>query len=226
MVSVFREVMRTEEILRSNSETSELRMSLFNSVKKFVLGGEYTSYKNKEVFLSYAFYKDSVIAKKLGISEAGVRRVRARLSEQAYRMIGVSTLDTILGGTESDLLALKPYIDSLSNKTTSGSLFSGEILELIDYLCLDSTVNFNLEDCAVEMSMLRLFSFPLIKEAFSRIDIEKLNYLIRVLNGETGDLKTRSIVSQALSSNDTGIIPRSLRDEFVTLPSRGNGVIY
>lgn len=226
MVSVFKEIMRTEEILRSNPDTSELRMSLLINLKNFVLGGTYTNYRGKEVFLKYVFYKDEVIAKKLGISEAGVRRVRAKLSDQVYRLIGKSTLDTILGGSEEDLLDLQPYINGLSNTVSSGSLFSGEILELVNYLCLDTSENFNLEDCTVELGMLRMLSFPLLKEAFNHLDIEKLNYLIRVLDGETGDLKTRGIVTQALTSTDVSSIPRTFRDEFVSLPNRGSNVVF
>lgn len=225
MASVFREIMRTEEILRSNPDTSELRMSLFNDLKNFILGGAYTNYRGKEVFLQYAFYKDDIIAKKLGISEAGVRRVRARLSDQLYRIIGKGTIDTILGGTEEELASLQPYIKGLANTVSSGSLFSGEVLHLVNYLCLDSSENFNIEDCTVELGMLRMLSFPLLKEAFNHVDIEKLNYLIRVLDGEAGDLKSRGIVTQALTSIDVSTLPRAFRDEFVTLPNRGNNVV-
>lgn len=170
------------------AESEPVRLTTLNLVSDFVFEGNYTDYKKKELFLSCENESDKVISKILKISEAGVRQVRKRVSEDAFSVLGHDVVNKIL---YSDIRYCKTISDNVKLLTVSSNLedfFLPEIIERINSSYLGEGVSkFDLLNCKNELLFLSLFTLNQFSAFISNLDSEKLNYILRLISGEEKD---------------------------------------
>ena len=65
----------------------------------------------------------------------------------------------------------------------------------------DGTSSFNLLDCKNEMLFLSLFTVNRFSDLVSKLDSEKINYLLRLLDGNVDNIEDRFIALKYMTSN-------------------------
>lgn len=194
------------------------RLKTLNLLEDFVYGGSYTKYRNKDLFLSMETYDDKFIARKLNMTVAGVRQTRKRLSEEVYNLLGNDVIERILYGDEHACELVSDNIMLL--KTSSNEEFVlSEIKErLVNAYIGDGSSEFNLRDCKNEMTFLSLFTISRFSSLVEKLDSEKLNYIIRLLDGQVKNVDDRFIALKYMTSN------KSLEELFNLLRESSNSI--
>jgi len=189
MKSIFVKLALVRDILDA-SETE--RLAIFSRVSSYVYKGDYADYGKKDIFLSCVNSSDSIVGMKLGIAVEAVRKIRSRMSLQAYSVIGEETLDKIATGTITELDEIRRDFDILEKNPVSVKaemLFPGEFLSLIrKYSLVDS--EYNIADCKYELALLHWMSLKKIGELLDNIDVDRMQYLLKVINNETFSVTT------------------------------------
>lgn len=205
--SIFSNLRHAISYLNSDSEVKNepFRKETLSSLRSFVYSGCYTKYRNKTMFLEIEDLKDDEIAKRLKISVAGVRQARKRISEDAYDLLGYDVTDNILYGDEKICESIQASISILVYVCTNDNfLFSDVVSRFEDSYIGDGTEKFSLSSCRNEMLFLRLYTLKPFSELVSILDSERLNYLIRVLNGDV-DSGERLLVLKYLHNEDNDL---------------------
>ena len=170
---------------QENSNT-DLR-SLCYDVKDFVLEGTFTNYKKVKMLLSYWGYPDNYVSKMTGMKEGTVRVARRNLSNELYELFGYDFFEVISIGDKRAISDGKARLD-LVRKGFSADNFLYR--DLIMQICSQSEVDddIDVKDCAPEIRFLVYHSKQNIGRELARLNMNKLAYLIRMLNNETGTL--------------------------------------
>ena len=106
------------------------------------------------------------------------------MSEELYRLFGREFLDNLEFGTDESLRFCRMRLSVISMNKGSEDYFSQDIL---DYIESNSSVeDFDISTCKDEFLFLKKFSLSSFRKEFSTLDPNKVAYLIRVLNRESG----------------------------------------
>ena len=112
------------------------------------------------------------------------------MSLQAYSVIGDDTLDRIAIGTKEDLAEIRRDFDILERNPVSVKaemLFPAEFVSLVEkYSLVDS--EYRISDCKYELTLLHWMSLKKLDEMLRNVDIDRLHYLLKVINNETGNV--------------------------------------
>lgn len=185
---------------KKDEETAS-RLKTLKLLEDFVYSGSYTKYRNKDVFLSMESENDKVIAKKLGVSIAGVRQARKRLSEEVFTLLGDDVVDKILHG---DIRACQLITDNilLLKSTANEEFIISEIEERLSNAYIgEGTAEFNLRDCRDEMAFLSLFTLNRFSYLVNNLDSEKLNYIMRLINGDVRNANDKFVALKYMTSD-------------------------
>lgn len=177
------------------------RINTYEKVHSFIYNGDYTNYRAKKVFLQNEPLEDKVIAKKMNISEAGVRVARKRISEDAYSVIGENFADKIMYGTERECFVLCDNIDMLQYMLSTRDYIFGDVLDVLsDAYIGDGVSTFKLNECKNEMLLLSMFTLNRFTSLVDKVDSEKLNYLIRLLKNDVSNTDDRIVALKYINS--------------------------
>lgn len=201
--SIFRALRKGAEYLESIKEPSgSFRYNALNKLENFVYSGSYSGYKNKTLFLSLEMDRksDDYIAHALSISVAGVRQTRRRISDELYETLGEDVVDRILYGDEHACDLVVENISIICSTNNNNFLLFDAETRLRDSYIGDSSASFNLLECKNELIFLSLFSIERFSNLASSLDSEKINYLLRLLSGETNKPEERFVVLKYLNS--------------------------
>ena len=183
-----------------SSKINNLRRKTLNLLKDYVYEGSYTKYKNKDLFLSLEPYDDKIISKKLSMSVEGVRQTRRRLSEEVYKLLGYDVVDRILYGDEHSCSLINDNLMLLNS--LDAEFIISEIKDRINFSYIgDGSLSFDLRECKDEMTFLSLFTLSRFTDFVGKLDSEKLNYIIRLLDGKTDNSGDRFIALKYMSSD-------------------------
>lgn len=189
-----------------HKEENQFRYDTLNALRDFIYTGCYTSYKNKGIFLEYEDLKDEKLANKLGISVAGVRQARKRITNDAYCALGSNVIDTVLYGTSKMCDSVIKSITVLSYIYSTRTYMFNDVLDKIeDSYIGDGTETFQLNDCRKEILFLRLFTLQPFTELVDMLDSEKLYYIVQVLRNGADAKGTKLLVLKYLHSDDTDL---------------------
>lgn len=172
-----------------NNHNKEL-YSLSCDVRQYILEGSFTRYKKANLLLGYWGETDSYTANMIGMKEGTVRVTRRNLSNELYELLGYdffsiigvgdkkaitegrNRLGLVLMGTSADSFLYREFINSMNT--------SSEHSEIVD-----------IKSCAMEIQFLEKHSKTTIEKELSMLDKNKLAFLIRVLNNESGSALNR-----------------------------------
>ena len=184
------------------NKTEPLRLKTLDLLKSFVYEGSYSKYRNKSLFLTLEDEPDKVIAHKLNMTVAGVRQARKRLSEDAFKILGYDVVDKILYGDIRSCSLISDNLNLLRDSSNDDEFILYEIKERIEGSYIgDGTSTFNLLDCKNEMLFLSLFTVNRFSDFLSNLDSEKINYLLRLLDGRVDNTEDKFIALKYMRSD-------------------------
>lgn len=184
------------------NKTEPLRLKTLDLLKSFVYEGSYSKYRNKSLFLTLEDEPDKVIAHKLNMTVAGVRQARKRLSEDVFKVLGYDVVDKILYGDIRSCSLISDNLNLLRDSSNDDEFILYEIKERIEGSYIgDGTSTFNLLDCKNEMLFLSLFTVNRFSDFLSNLDSEKINYLLRLLNGRVDNTEDKFIALKYMRSD-------------------------
>lgn len=202
--SIFSQIQTGYSYLTSSGldKTQPFRLKALQQLEDFVYSGSYTKYRNKSLFLDLESKDDSVIAKQLQMSVAGVRQARKRVSEDALKVLGFDVVDRILYNDAHACELVMDNLNLLRSSSSNAEFILYEVKErLVNSYIGDRTSSFNLLDCKNEMLFLSLFTVNRFSDLVSKLDSEKINYLLRLLDGDVDNIEDRFIALKYITSN-------------------------
>lgn len=201
MRSVFTALRRTKSYLVGlGDDVSQRQVEVFKELTSFVKSGIYTDYSKKDIFLSFEGASDDIIAIKLDVTENAVRKIRSRISNDAYNAIGSDVFELIESGIEENLNDVSLRLKVAYNNFSTSTLFPAELIGLIRQSSLDEK-SFEFEDCLPELNLLRWLSIPKMVDVMSNVDTDRLNYILRVLDNQDGTLADRMKIATYICSS-------------------------
>lgn len=161
--------------------------NLCYDVKQFVLEGSFTRYKKVKLLLGYWGETDKYTASMTGMKEGTIRVTRRNLSNELYELFGYDFFNVIsigdkkaisdgryrLGLVRKDISADKFLYREFINEATFGSKRNDDI---------------DIKSCGMEIQFLVKHSKNSIKKELEMLDKDKLAYLIRMLDNESGSI--------------------------------------
>lgn len=199
MKNIFSQLRRLEEYVKGDSSLD--RRALFERVKNFVYAGEYSTYKDIKRFLKFEYLPESQLAGKLGVKDSSVRQIRKRVSSEAFAIIGEEFLNTIEFGTDKELkMALREFT-FIEKQYRTSDLFFSEFVRLVEDSQYDAGT-FSMGDCKYELTLLHWLSLDKIKDLLANVDVTRLDYVLKVLDGKAGTNKDRVNALRVILSDD------------------------
>lgn len=160
---------------------------LCDDVKQYVLEGSFTNYKKAKMLLSYWGEPDSFVTSMTGMKEGTVRVTRRNLSNELYELFGYDFFNAIAIG-DKKAISEGVYRLGLVKKDISSDKFLYR--EFINDIFRGSEYNddIDIKSCAMEIQFLLKHSKSSIEKELELLDKDKLAYLIRMLNNESGSI--------------------------------------
>lgn len=199
MKNIFKRMLELSVIV--SGETNTYKMKLFNELNEFLYSGDFTSYKNKAQFLKVATMSDSVIAKTMKQSEGAIRKTRMRLTEEFYKCVDMHYLEIIEFGTDVEAKTALREFQFIKMGVKAKDLFLDDLLTLINDAQYEDDV-FEVGDCKYELTLLNWLTTEKIKSLMTNVDITRLGYLLKVIDGKAGTAKDRANVLRVILSED------------------------
>ena len=171
-----------ERIAKEEGNVKQLKV--VTDTKSFIKSGTFTSRKHADRVLYYWGKPDRVVSQKTGLSETNIRSIRGTMSEELYRLFGREFLDNLEFGTDESLRFCRLRLSVISSNKGSVDYFSQDAL---DYIDANSEVeDFDISTCKDEFLFLKKYSLASFKKDFASLNPNKVAFLIRVLNRESG----------------------------------------
>lgn len=171
-----------ERVAREEGNAKQLKVVM--DTKSYIKSGTFTTRKHADRVLYYWGKPDRVVSQKTGLSETNIRSIRGTMSEELYRLFGREFLDNLEFGTDESLRFCRMRLSVISMNKGSEDYFSQDIL---DYIESNSSVeDFDISTCKDEFLFLKKFSLSSFRKEFSTLNPNKVAFLIRVLNRESG----------------------------------------
>lgn len=171
------------------------------SVKSFAESGVYSSYKKSSdlVKLILGGYNDSYIATNLGIEQPTVRIHKRNISNELYFILGYDFFDLLKSYNENkeEVSVRMSSIDNFNLKTTD--LVSEDIIALVNSSTISPIKSIDLDECKKELSFLSKYSITSIKRDCRSLDLNKLHYILGVIDSSVGNSKDRSYIINLLT---------------------------
>lgn len=180
MRTVVREIKRAESMIKVG-KLSEERVALFERFKGYVLEGKYFSYAQHDVLFSNLLEDDIVLASKLCISEAAVRKIRSNLSQALYKCVGYDIVDKILFGEDWELAEVSKTLDLAEIHISVSELFPWELLRFVSSQSEEPDNTYEIGEFDKELLFLRKFLLKSMKTEALACDVDKLNFIIESL---------------------------------------------
>lgn len=182
---------------------------VYSSVEAFLRSGNYSTYKKANLMVS--MFLDGVPAAKIGarlnMSEGSVKnRLRSMISTELFALFGEDFFQNLAAYSESE--ENKQAVDiSMKRVSCAGvSVIDYLLSDLVSYIgSSDDVKSFNMCDCAKEMDLLCDFSVSAFQKKAKACDLEKLKYLLGVLEGTKGTSKDWAELVDWLGFNMEGI---------------------
>lgn len=171
----------------SQSSRNKELYSLCYDVKQFVMEGTFTNYKKVKLLLSYWGETDSYTSSMTGMKEGTVRVTRRNLSNELYELFGYDFFNVILIGDKKAITEGRYRLGLASKNISADKYLYRELISDINFNS-EYDDNIDIKSCALEIQFLLKHSKNTIEKELSMLDKNKLAYLIRMLNNESGSI--------------------------------------
>lgn len=191
--SFFKEMRKLKEYIYSEKD-KELA-SVYLKLERFVLDCSYVKYKyaSKIVKMLLEGRTSSDIAKTLGISETTVRyHEHTSFSKKLYEIFG-KDIFRILRDYHNNTKEVEKRLFLALRENTSrlDYCMSDVVSEVSSIEKSENIVEYDLKDCTKELAFIAKYSLANMKRDLSVLNIDKVEYLMKVLDGEKGSIDDR-----------------------------------
>ena len=187
MRSFFRSMLDCREAIYDKRDRPAA--DVYSSVETFLKEGRYSSYRkaNELCIMKLNKYSEEAIAAQLGISVSTVRTHASNVSMELYQLFGTNFFDMLSNYAEN-----RSNVDTVmfrvkhQNEMAVTYVLSDVLSEVKDRVGSKGGKSFPLEECSQELDFLRRYSKEFLSEALGELNIEKVMYLIDVMDGKKG----------------------------------------
>lgn len=184
-------------------ETVEpFRTEALKIVNDFVMSGEFFDYIKKDLLIKTAQWSEDDAARELEVSGQAIRKMRSRFSAQVDSIIGADAIDIIMFKGKREVSNVVNTVRLQAKGYTSEGLFDPSLRRTIRNCVLDDKTSFDIGDCKVEMTVLHWLSTLKHEQLLSWVDIDKLGFLLDVLDGKRGTPQDRLSLLRVLTCDD------------------------
>lgn len=201
MKFIFNQLRDAEEYLET-FEISEERKAALKGLKSFIEGGSYTNYRKFSVLYSVRFASTEVQAKKLGVEITNLRRIKSLITQDALSVVGETAFETLMYGSEKDIKKLLKDLPLLTDDSISETMYSTDLIDLVNRSVTDTKAAYSISDCKPELALLYWLSDKRLPELISNVDADRLAFLLRCINRETGTKEDRAEILRVLLADD------------------------
>lgn len=189
----------SSELDRASLDGDVLSLAILSKLNVYISSGNFSKYKRTKDFL---FVKDLTYieaAKVLNLKETTVRAKRQDLSDEVYTLVGRDFFTRLKDG---DFDYCESVVNSLELEDVIRNVIPKGVSDIIRGLVdLDRVIpsqNIALTDFEDELRFLVSVSEPMLKAKISNLDIEKLNILLGVLEGDVGSKQLQNRLINAI----------------------------
>lgn len=200
---------------KEDEKTATLRRTVTLDLERFILEGAYTQRKNKEYILkNWLSMSPSTIADGLGIQAQSVRAIQKQIYQDFVKELGNNILELLV---DNNFQQIKKNLDCAYQRLQNNNQFIFDevqdaimlkeknlfLLEDNVHKCYSSFRNELRKDGNIEHSslqkeaqLLKLYTNNYLDKLIDKVDIVKLNTLMRILDGDIGSLNLRNHIQK------------------------------
>lgn len=171
---------------------------VYVNLEKYVLGCKYSKYKYASVLVRMLLEgrSEQDISNTLGISESTIRyHESTSLSKKLYEIFGKDFFSLMKDYKENKRDIDRRLFLALRSDTSRYDYCMSDVIsevkkrivEIKDGLVED----FDIRDCADELAFISKYSLSNMRKDLSNLDLHKLEYLMKILDGEKGSVDER-----------------------------------
>lgn len=196
-ISSFLSEMRSLKVVITTNRDYEAAKA-YTRLEKFVRGCTYTSYKHRTQLVDMLLlgYKNDDISSYLGIQPQTVRyHESVNLSKPLYEIFGRDFFTLFREyATNKREIDRRLYLATRSD-TSRLDYCTNTVLDLVNKLdgAYEPLESANLGDCTKELLFIIKHSKQSIEKEFDGLDVAKVEYLLRVLDGTAGTVDERFV---------------------------------
>lgn len=185
-------------------EEAELWLKLQDAI----LSGNFSTLKRADEFarLWLEGYNDYAVSLKLNMQESTIRQYRKQLSDELYDITG-DDFFSLFESFNKNKEKLNKILYILSHTKKNGWKGSSDLIPLDTYTIFKScvmneeSIDFSIDDCKKELSFISRYSIQNIKKDMNKLNLERLKYVIDVLEGTKGTMDDKYLVSRCMEGD-------------------------
>ncbi|EEM74794.1 hypothetical protein bthur0014_55780 [Bacillus thuringiensis IBL 4222] len=170
------------------SEFKQQKLDYLNEVQKFIMEGSYTDVKHKGYLLNNWDKPTKEQYEELGISRSFYYKQRKALDEDLEKMLGTEVVELIL---KEEFKEVDLILDTLLADYSSERVVIKSVVNRIEKGEHNDKSRYTLEECLNEIALLKKYSNLDLEVLLMNCDMNKLNYLLRLLDAKESDVKSR-----------------------------------
>lgn len=185
------------------TKNSEL-LKLGQDIMDYVMSGDFTRYKKAKTILRTWNWTDEAAAFSTGMKQSTIRVARRNLSNELYELFGYDFFKVVGLGDKKAVADGRGRLDLVIRGFNAEEFLSYDLISSI-FAKSDASDDIDINTCGQEIQFLVRHSKQSIEDELSVLDCNKLAYLIRMLNNETGSLTNiRKLVNCFERGNKNG----------------------
>lgn len=185
-------------------EEAELWLKLQDAI----LSGNFSTLKRADEFarLWLEGYNDYAVSLKLNMQESTIRQYRKQLSDELYDITG-DDFFSLFESFNKNKEKLNKILYILTHTRKNGWKGSSDLIPLDTYTIFKScvmneeSIDFSIDDCKKELSFISRYSIQNIKKDMNKLNLERLKYVIDVLEGTKGTMDDKYLVSRCMEGD-------------------------
>lgn len=185
MATFFRQMDVFEKRLKRNImiEKYDERMQLFADLRAWLPKGGLVKKPQHKYILENLDMDNEFLSAYTGISVAGIKVFKSRLSKTLKELFGDDFCESICGSVKEYKYAQKIF-DIVSEGVRAEDIIDATLVVRIRANMEEGlNMQYNITDCADEIRLLKKYSIQNIMSDYAECDIDKLCFLLRVLEG-------------------------------------------
>ncbi|CQR47384.1 hypothetical protein BN1058_01695 [Paraliobacillus sp. PM-2] len=192
--------------VEESTQANEYGKEVIKETYEYILKGRYTNIKHKQIILNNIELSPKEIAKQYHQSEQAITKARYRIFKDLESRLSknyLSYLEQRDWVKAADLLFL-----AKSHNLSQNYLLDSFLKELNQSIRNQNKLaytSYQLKDCAKELKLLRLYSYPMMSDLLSEFDsssLQKLVFLILLLDGKVGSSTDRHQLFRILANGN------------------------
>ena len=172
---------------------------LTSSIIKFAKSGSYIHKKNVGEVLSCWGMTDKEVSEETGLGAANIRLIRQKISDALYDKFGEDFISLLGSGEEKNLQECERRFRVVrANKKVSDYIPAVFIKEVVE---VAKDRDFSLRsDCKAEFEFIKKYSFASFRKDLQSIDMDKVAYVLRVLDQKAGSMSETDFLRRSIDS--------------------------